>query len=398
MSSDVHKKIIMMYHYHMNKEEQVLLRLINKSQFGSSEPIDYSNVDMDALYNEALNQSVLGLIAPEIPSEYASGKWMEAIYRQKSSYIRYCHAQDELKNVLDDAAIPFVILKGNASAVSYSDPSRRTMGDIDFLVPQDLFDRSKKILINNNYILVNESAQYTRHIGFLKNGIHFELHRHFSHFEEINIEDYVIEGLANSNICSIDGHEFPMLSKLANGLVLLDHFRRHLQSAVGLRQVIDWMMYVYRNLDDEFWNNEFGPVAKAKGMDILAIVTTRMCQIYLGLPETITWCMSADTETCERLMNLILDSGNFGRKNGRGTSIEAVTTSIKKNGLFRRLQKAGEFNWKAYHKHHWLKPFCWIYQGFRYAKQGIKSGRNREQLKNDLKRSKERVEVLKRVR
>lgn len=45
----------------------------------------------------------------------------------------------------------------------------------------------------------------------------------------------------------------------------------------------------------------------------------------------------------------------------------------------------------------WLKPFCWIYQGFRYAKQGIKSGRNREQLKNDLKRSKERVEVLKRI-
>lgn len=378
----------------MNKEDQVLLRLINKSQFGSSEPIDYSNVDMDALYNEALNQSVLGLIAPEIPSEYASGKWMEAIYRQKSSYIRYCHAQDELKNVLDNAHIPFVILKGNASAVSYSDPACRTMGDIDFLVPQDQYDQAKIVLSSAGYI---ENHDNGRHAGYSKDKQLFEVHRHFSHFEEINIEDYVIEGLANSIICSIDGHEFPMLSKLANGLVLLDHFRRHLQSAVGLRQVIDWMMYVYRNLDDEFWNNEFGPVAKAKGMDTLAIVTTRICQIYLGLPETITWCMSADTETCERLINLILDTGNFGRKNGRGTSIEAVTTSIKKNGLFRRLQKAGEFNWKAYHKNHWLKPFCWIYQGFRYAKQGIKTGRNREQLKNDLKRSKERVEVLKRI-
>lgn len=376
----------------MNKEEQVLLRLINKSQFGSSEPIDYSNVDMDALYNEALNQSVLGLIAPEIPSEYASGKWMEAIYRQKSSYIRYCHEQDELKNVLDDAHIPFVILKGNASAVSYSDPARRTMGDIDFLVPQDQYSKAHEVLLSKGYIKDHDTY---RHAAFKKDKMSFELHSRFSH--DIDIESYMIDGLNNRNFVSIEGHTFPILPGLANGLVLLDHFREHLQSAVGLRQVIDWMMYVYRNLDDEFWNNEFGPVAKSKGLDTLAIVTTRMCQIYLGLPKTITWCMSADTETCERLMNLILDSGNFGRKNGRGTSIEAVTTSIKKIGLFRRLQKAGESNWKAYHKHHWLKPFCWIYQGFRYAKQGIKSGRNREQLKNDLKRSKERVEVLKRI-
>ena len=88
-------------------------------------------------------------------------------------------------------------------------------------------------------------------------------------------------------------------------------------------------------------------------------------------------------------------SGNFGRKNGQGSSIEKVSTSMKRKGLFHWLQHAGEHNWKAYHKHHWLKPFCWFYQIFRYAKQGIKTGRSSKQIKGDLDRSKERYELLK---
>ena len=157
------------------------------------------------------------------------------------------------------------------------------------------------------------------------------------------------------------------------------------------------MMYVYRNLDDEYWENEFSRVAKEKKMEKLAVTATRMCQMYLGLPETITWCKGADEKTCEELMECLLASGNFGRKNGRGNSVETVSTNMKRKGLFRWLQYAGEFNWEAYHRHHWLKPFCWLYQIFRYAKQGVKTGRNRKQIRGDLDRSKERFELLKKL-
>ena len=380
----------------MKNEETVLLALIKKSQFGLSSVIDFDNVDMEILYNEASIQSVLGLVAPEIPPQYMDNKWQEVIFRSKASYIRYCHAEDELKKVLDNASIPFVVLKGNAAAVGYKDPSRRTMGDIDFLVPQDLYGYASTVLINNGYQVNHESELYTRHIGLIKDGISFELHHHFSH-DENDIEKYLINGFNRIEVESVDGHEFPMLPKLANGLVLLDHLRNHLKSAIGLRQVIDWMMYVYHNLDDEFWNSEFRVIAEEKGMDKLAITTARMCQIYLGLPENITWCKSADEKTCEQLMECLLVSGNFGRKNGKGNSVETVSTSIKREGLFKWLQFAGEHNWKAYHKHHWLKSFCWFYQIFRYAKQGFKTGRNKRQLKSDLDRSKERFELLKKL-
>ena len=377
----------------MTREETALLQLIRKSQFDT--PIDFSwdDIDMSKLYKDASHQSVLGLIAPLIPAEYSDDTWRKAQFQQESAYVRHCGAQDELKLTLDTAHIPFVILKGNAAAIYYKKPMHRAMGDIDFLVPQELFDAAKDALVAEGYM---EGHDGPRHLALKKDKTSYELHHRFSH--EIDIEDYLIEGLKKPELNEIDDHVFPMLPRLANGLVLLDHMRNHLKSALGLRQVIDWMMYVYRNLDDDFWANEFEPVARAKGMDTLAITATRMCQIYLGLPDTITWCNNADEDTCREFMEVLLVTGNFGRKNGRGTSVETVTTSIKRVGLFHWLQYAGEVNWKAYHKHHWLKPFCWLHQICRYAKKGFQSGRSSKQLKNDLDRSSDRYKLLQKLK
>jgi len=324
----------------------------------------------------------------------ANSRWQQEIYRQQANYARYLHAEDELKKVMDAAGIPFVVLKGNAAAIYYKYPERRKMGDIDFLVPQSEFEQAQAVLNDNGYILDNH-GENPRHIGYKKNGVSFELHHHFSH-EEVDIEDYVIDGLKNRVMGKIGEHEFPMLPPMANGLVLLDHMKSHLKSGMGLRQIIDWMMYVNAELHDDSWKNGFETVAKKKGFRKFAMVATKMCQRYLGLPcEDITWCSGADDVLCDRLMAIVMSSGNFGMKNGNGTSIECVTTRFRRDGVFHYMQLAGEYNWKAYKKHHWLKPFCWIYQLFRYIRRGLKTGRSRKQMSEDVKRSKERAEVLK---
>ena len=375
----------------MNSTIRTLLELIGKSQFKFD--VSSKEADWDALYKESIQQSIQGIIVPEIPSvKFSSEKPEELQYKQEMNYVRYCYAEDRLNEVFRTASIPLIILKGNSAAIYYEVPSRRCMGDIDFLVPQELFEKAIDTLNTAGYI---EMSRTSRHIEFKKDGVIFELHNRYS--ATIDIEDYIVDGFKNIRVGKIDDHEFPMLPRLANGLVLLEHMGRHLKSGLGLRQVIDWMMYVYRELDDEFWEKEFSKVAKEKGLDTLAIVTTRMCQIYIGLPETITWCKDADEKVCEQLMENLLASGNFGRKQGKGSSVETVSTSIKRKGLFRWLQYAGEYNWEAYHKHHWLKPFCWFYQIFRYAKQGFKSGRSREELSGDLNRSEQRYELLKKL-
>lgn len=153
-------------------------------------------------------------------------------------------------------------------------------------------------------------------------------------------------------------------------------------------------MYVYHNLDDNYWNITFNSVAQDTGLYNLAVTTTRMCQIYLGLPKNITWCQEANDKTCSEFMNCLLLSGNFGYKNGDGNTIERISTSMKREGFFKWLQFTGMYNWKAYHKHHWLKPFCWLYQLFRYFVQG---GRISKQLIGDLDRSTERFKLLKKL-
>ena len=376
----------------MNIEEAALLSLIKKSQFGVEDTINWTEVDMNALYNEAFDQSVLGIIASEIPDEYVTQKFVDAKHRQKASYILYCHSQDELKKILDDACIPFIILKGNASAISYADPTCRMMGDIDILVPQDLYDKTKDILSSAGY---EKGYDNGRHCGFKKEKTSIEVHHHFSHFEEYDFESYIIDGLNLRELVLVDGHEFPMLPKLANGIVLLDHFRRHLQSSVGLRQTVDWMMYVYRNLDDDYWNSEFKAILEEKGLVKFVVTLTRMCQIYMGLPDTITWCAEADADLAKRLMENIFISGNFGKKNKAGYKVERVKVGFKHEGMFHALQRVGENTWDAYQKHHWLKPFCWIYQSFRFAKKFIKAGRTPSEFKDDMYRCDERYELLK---
>jgi len=388
----------------MDQTSQVLLDLIKKSLWGTELP-DYDSiydepVDWDAVFEEAKLQTVAGIVAPVVPDtapEEIKAKWKNYSYRILANYHKVLSAQDQLLALLKDNNIPVVILKGAAAAVYYPDPSRRNMGDIDFLVPQNLFDSTEELLSNNGYELFQDFSISKRHLGFQKDGIHFELHHHFSHDDAPDIEHYLIEGFNQVETQEIDGHVFTMLPPLANGLVLLDHMRSHLKSGLGLRQVVDWITYVNEVINDSFWETQFSNSTKETGLQKLAITTTKMCVLYLGFERRITWCEKADDKICAELINNLFSYGNFGIKKGVGNSIETVRTSMRHEGVFHRLQESGKHNWKAYHKHHFLKPFCWIYQSFRYIKQGIATKHNAKQFRSSFDEAKKREDLLRQL-
>lgn len=376
----------------MTNEERVLLELLKASLFGLPPQLP-AQVDWPAVKTEAGSQTVLGIAAQAVPPEsYAPWKRDERTVVINSAQKAY--AEQELLALFSAQGIPLVILKGSAAAVYYPKPSRRWMGDIDFLVPQAQFAQAETLMLENGYVLRDgDKANSERDMAFYKNGIEFELHRRFSD-EDLDIERWLTEGLEHAETAEIDGHRFPMLPKLANGLVLLAHMRHHLLLGMGLRQALDWMMYVDRVLDDTFWQERFCAAARESGMEKLAVTATRMCQIYLGLSEQITWCRGADEALCEALLENLLASGNFGRKQGVGNRVEKIATAMRKDGLFRYLQRAGKVNWEAYHRHRWLKPFCWLYQIFRYLRQRAAAKRSGAQVRGDLSRSRARYTLL----
>ena len=377
----------------MNQAEQVLLQAIQKSLWN----IDITfpeDTDWNAVLKEAEDQAVLGIVIGVAPADVQE-EWKSRASYVTAHFVRILHYQEQLYKLLKDNGIPMVILKGTAASIYYPNPSQRSMGDIDFIVPEDCFDQAKELLMQNGYT-VNDNPQYQRHIDVSRDGISFEMHRFFSELG-IDIESYIVNGIPEAETVTIYHNSFPILPKTANGLVLLAHLAFHLKTGLGFRQIIDWMMFVNQKLDDAFWYQSFRNDAEKTKLDVVAITITKVCQEYFGLTDSITWCNSADDEVCTSLMDSLLSSGNFGKKRGSGRKVENTITNIKRYGL-RYLQTAGEFNWQAYHRHKWLKPFAWIYQIGRYAKQGLQTKRNTKLIREDIERGKQKNDLLEKLK
>jgi len=373
----------------MNQVEQILLQTIQKSLWGIEITFP-PDTDWEAVLDEAEKQAVLGIAISAAPTEHQS-KYQGRAGFDIAHFIRILHFQSALYELFKANGIPMVILKGTAAAIYYPDPMQRTMGDIDFLVPEGLFERAKELLYQNGY-QINEEPLYPRHIEACKEGISFEMHRFFTDDDGVDVDRFLFAGMQRIKTGQIYHSEFPLLPPMENGLVLLAHIAHHLRAGLGLRQMIDWMMFVDKELDDELWLQSFKAAAEQTGLELLARTATKMCQMYLGLSDRINWCKDADSDLCTGLLDNLLSSGNFGKKRGSGIKVESTVSHLKRKG-FRYLQQAGEHNWNAYHKHRWLKPFAWIYQIGRYARQGFQAKRKGAKIIENIGRGKKRSDL-----
>ena len=378
----------------MDIAEHILLKAIQKSLWNTN--IEFpDDTDWDAVLEEAEKQAVLGVIANAIPTEVRQkNKGRFAAITAK--YVRTLFAQTQVVQLMEKHQIPMAILKGSAAAIYYPVPSQRSMGDIDFYVQEELYEKANTALLENGYRYLSEN-QDKRHKSYSKDQMEFEIHRYFS-YSDLDIEPFIIEGLKHTETGMIDGNPFPTLPKLANGLVLLAHLIHHFKNGIGLRQLIDWMMYVDKVLDDSFWETEFTAAAEKTGLLTAALVATRSCQLYLGLPlEKASWCKETDSVICQQFIDSLLTSGNFGRKQGDGNTIVNVTSAFREKGLFHTLQYSGEKNWKAYHRYKWLKPFAWFYQICRYIRKGLRSKQRKPEMVEDIRINRQRRELYRNI-
>ena len=375
----------------IDKNQQALLELLKTSLFGA-EPSFPEGVDWDAVLQEAKDQTVVALAAPAVPKEEAA-KWQVPVAQNKAFFVRILDEQTKLVQLFKDAGIPMVILKGCAAAMYYPVPMQRTMGDIDFIVPPERLDEANQLMTENGYLFKGKTP---RHSDYVKKDILLELHYHYSD-KCWDIERLLSEGLSHFTIHEIYEKRFPAFPDEINGLVLIDHIRSHLYSGLGLRQIIDWMMFVHSSLNnDEEWE-KFAPFVREAGLETLALTVTKMCKLWFGLPDPVMWCEDADVETACQLLEMIFVSGNFGRKNRDDKPISGVVLETSRYGLFHFLQETGEYTWEAYHKHPSLKPFAWLYQSCRLAKRGMAALFRGEKNKLDSSDAKEKRKLLEKL-
>ena len=313
--------------------------------------------------------------------------WQREIYQQISYNVNYRHEQAALP-----VSVPYVILKGTSAAKYYPHPEYRSMGDIDIMPQRKDFAAACEELLQNGYIETTDeiTRKFGRHRQFRKNGIEIEVHSFFAiqnNQEQAALLDQMILDHIGSS------HELP---DDINGLVLLDHISYHMEEGLGLKQIIDWMMYVNRCLPDKMWPS-FQKLARRTGHEQLAVITTRMCEIYLGLSGH-RFCAHADPAVCGQFMEYILQCGNFGRKQRMDedsmVSKNFWTSARTVKGTFLFLQKRGLINWKAAKKYPFLRPLAWLYQAFRYLKKGLNRKESLGKLKTEHEAAQKRNELF----
>ncbi len=313
----------------------------------------------DGLYDELKAHAIDSLAAPVLPlldmPDDQLKAWKKRVFFQVIQYEAYLKAQQELP-----ITVPYVILKGTAAGQYYPHPEYRSVGDIDVMTNYEDYEKACRQLLENNYTEVTskDDLERKRHREFVNNGVSVEIHLFFASMND-PIKTEKFDRLIIDNI-----DETHILPHTVNGMVLLEHINQHLEGGLGLRQIIDWMMFVNQELSEEKWP-EFQAMAAETGLEKLAVTVTRMCELELGLKKH-TWCQSADERLCQELLSYILACGNFGQKRSREEGLALGRAAKLKHpvAMIRELQEMGVINWKK-GRHPVLKHFAWIWQGYK---------------------------------
>lgn len=220
-----------------------------------------------------------------------------------------------------------LLVKGQGVAQCYEKPLWRCSGDVDLLLSDDNYKKAKRALIPIASEVANEDVM-TKHQALVINGYDVELHGKMpfslSKCVEEGIDDVLNDLFYRGNVRTWDcnGTQVFLPSPDNDVILVFTHFLHHFFiEGVGLRQICDWCRLLYTYKDSlnygllESRIKEMGLMSEWKAFYNLA-------SRYLGMPDydsrlvvNGSWLMSCDSrfnKKADKIMELVLESGNFG--------------------------------------------------------------------------------------
>ena len=338
-----------------------------------------------SLWGGRIDQPIPDAVLLELKAQTVDGLVLAAMHTTDSikylwvaQFVQMAAVQTEALRVLEKAQIPAVVIKGTASGKNYPVPYLRRYGDIDILVRPENYQKAIDVLKQQCYVQKGDIGKDETHL--YKNSQLIELHQSPPGLERVIEGPYILNYLL-SGLDDIQKEEisqprcvFQALPWKQHGLELIWHIREHLYNGLGLRHIIDWMMFVNSKLHTNDEYEEFRPILEKAGLLMLAKSVTRMCQMYLGLDRAISWCMDTDEAVCVDLMDYILEQGNFGHKKGDDKAAKVMTRYRTSLSFLKGMQKKGLNEWSVIRKHPILRPFAWIYSLLQGSKKYLRRG------------------------
>ena len=395
----------------MTKEQVLLLGLLSKALFKKPAPAA-DEADWNKLLMEARAQAV-PILAYEALDKEAVPADVLSLWKQYSgavliNNIRVTRNHAVLNEWMKEAGIPYVSLKGCASAGFYPDPICRSMGDVDFLVYDKDLERAGKILEEHG--LLSRGGRHPAHIEYFNKRDIFELHFGVAGIPEGKAGDvvrgYLEDTIAKAENKTIEYGSVKIPSVFHHGLVLLIHTCTHLtEKGIGIRHLCDWAVFVNSFTDEEF-RAMYESKLKAAGLWKFAQALTQVSVRYLGAdPKPFAEFENSDPIT-KALIEDIIAGGNFGMKDSDRVEQVPLITERKRIGSNRgnvitqfiaSKSELIKLKWPACEKHPILLPLGWIYFSFS-SLIGIITGRRKSiKVKRVLDGASVRREIYKKL-
>lgn len=307
-----------------------LLQLLRTSLWNKpADPVGFiaGHIDWDAVGKLALSNTVLPLAfngVESLPEEARPPKrWLLDTYafcmraRRTHALVDSCIA--ETVSVLRKAGIDPVLLKGQAFAVRYPDPTLRQCGDIDLYVGDDAALACEVMRRHGFHECPGENNDpKAKHFGFALRGVRIELHRKAAVLPGARSDRRFMEWSrqqlsTTDRTVLIAGEKVRIPTPIFEVVFVFLHLFYHFASGgVGLRHLCDWVMllHVHAGAFDldvlKICLRDFGLLSAWRIFSPVAVEA-------LGLPENeFPFYTARYRSRKDGILQTVVSEGNFG--------------------------------------------------------------------------------------
>lgn len=295
----------------MAKSREILLKLVRLAMGWEHDFTLPEKVNWPEVFEMAIEQGVSAIILdgyevlaqknPETTSELSLPENKELLLQAigqvpmvEATYKQHVVALKELGVTLNNAGIPFLLMKGFACGQYYPNPKHRACGDID-IYPGDKYVECNEAIKESG---ANVDPYYYRHSASFVKGIMVENHKVLCDLrgprKQTKALEAQLEEEGKKSICEgkgvviegipIQGAKYPTAN--FNALFLPWHVSAHFMfERVTVRHLLDWALFLSnegKDIDIEMFKE-----AKKKytyGYSKFADILTALSMKYLNMP------------------------------------------------------------------------------------------------------------------
>lgn len=366
---------------------------------------EYTNLDYLKLYQLSYQHNLTAFVYNQIYKfkdfpEDLKEQWKKETLRIHALMTMKTERFLKLYQTLVHNDLKVIVVKGIICRSLYPIPESRPSQDEDLYVTKQDFDKVKALLLSEGLYLADESDDVSTFVD-LTSGLSIELHT--SLFKEESLaygkyQKYFKNAFDNTTIHTISGVDVYSLNYDLHLLFLLMHFVKHfLHGGVGIRQVLDIIMYSEVYGEYIHWDMIYQILDEAH-------VYTLIMNIYVLSHDYFAYDynhMRLPDLFCELdydyhdLLDDILDAGVFGkssieRLHSSTMTLNAISSgkaSVLKSIFPARLEIVGRYPYLK--KYPYLLPIAWTSRIYHYL-----IDKNRGNSSKTVEIGNKRVELL----